>query len=164
MTFCRGHREGRSCCSRRILIKNNMSTHVVDTNFREALVRAEQTTCETVADVNLLVMEILTKKVPFEHTQTYSQSHIEIYGDGPSHLCLSLPEYNDPMFRASVHKLLKKLYTLKRTFTRKEKYGLHKQQHRDSGFDQVCEEILYMPGLGEGYMVARANFAHFASR
>lgn len=119
--------------------------HTVDPNFKEALERLEEITCDTVADVNKIVAEILTKKVHFLC---------------PEYGCYTLPEYPVTEFRPRVHKLLQKLFKLKRTFVRKEKYALETQQHRESGFDQVCDEILYMPGLGEGYMAAQANFRY----
>jgi len=132
----------------------SQETGPVDPNFQEALVRLEETTCAAVADIKILVAEILAKKVPLHRPQSYSDSHVEMYGEPPTHTCLTLPEYNNTEFRGRVHKLLQKLFKLKRTFVRKAK----QQQHRESGFDQVCEEILYMPGLGEGYRAAQANF------
>jgi len=132
-----------------------------DANLHEALVRLEEATYETAADIKILVREILTKKVRVENRfSAYTHNHIDLYGVPPEYQFLTLPEYfNNDNFRARVHKLLKKLYTAKRVIAEKEKYALWKQRHQDSGFDRVCEEILYMPGLGAGFRRAETDFA-----
>ena len=113
-------------------------------NLQEVLVRLEQTTWETVTDGKEMYSEAKKMQLTSWEHNNWAMASIE----GRK----NFPAYYEPSFRERVHQVMLKLYH------GMEQHALDKQQHRVSGFDQICDEIFYMPGLGQGYMAALANW------
>lgn len=108
------------------------------------LEKLENRPCLTSSDASNITMEVLRAKVATDY-----------YSGGFTLICY---QYNCPEFRSRIYGLLRKLSDLKRTLSRDEKYAVRKKKHLQSGFEEVCTEILYRPG-GEGFRASQQNFA-----